>query len=240
MSKPTIVMVPGSFVTPGVYQPIIELLRARGFPALEIFLPSTQKRVGLDPATMQQDADRIRDVAEALIAQNKEVVVVAHSYGGFPATQGLAGMKVKRIVYLAAIAPNLGETYVEALPIIQAAVNASMNGYMHLDPVQTASGIGNDFESWDFAYECAQKLPHHSTVSFTAPTTQIAYDKVPVSYILTERDLVVSPEYQEKYIKNIQDAQGKTIDVVRKPWGHCPNWSRPEELAEVLIAEASR
>lgn len=75
---------------------------------------------------MQEDAKRIRDVVEALIAQGKEVVVAGHSYGGFPTTQALAGVKVKRIVYLAAIAPKLGETYVEAIPSIQAAVDSAV------------------------------------------------------------------------------------------------------------------
>lgn len=64
---------------------------------------------------------------------------------------------------------------------------------MHLDPVTTASGIGNDFDSWEHAFECAQMLPHHSVVSFTARVTEIGYADVPVSYIFTEKDLVVAP-----------------------------------------------
>jgi hypothetical protein len=47
-------------------------------------------------------------------------------------------------------------------------------------------------------------------------------------------------DFQEQYIKNIEEAQGKRIDVIRKPWGHCPTWSTPEDFVKVLIAEASK
>lgn len=122
MAKPSIVIVPGSFATHGAYQPIVDKLRTKGYPALEVFLPSTQKRIGLEPATMNEDAKKIRAVVDALIAQNKEVVVVCHSYGGVPTTQALAGAQVKRIVYLTAIAPKVGESQADAMagPVIEA------------------------------------------------------------------------------------------------------------------------
>lgn len=69
---------------------------------------------------------------------------------------------------------------------------------MHSDPAQLAAGVGNDFDSWEYAYECAQKLPHHSAISFTGKVTQVGYEKVPVSYILTEKDIIVSPGKQQQ------------------------------------------
>jgi hypothetical protein len=103
---------------------------------------------------------------------------------------------VKRIIYLAAIVPKVGESHADAMPgpLIEALLKtAEGGGYMHTDPVQLAAGVGNDFDSWEFAYECALKLPHHSAISFTGNSTQAAYETVPVSYILTEKDLVLSP-----------------------------------------------
>jgi hypothetical protein len=69
----------------------------------------------LAPATMSDDASLIRRTVEAVLAQGKEIVVVAHSYGGTPTTQGLGGLKVKNIVYLSAIVPKVGQTNVEAM-----------------------------------------------------------------------------------------------------------------------------
>jgi pimeloyl-ACP methyl ester carboxylesterase len=110
MSKPTIILVPGSFCPASAYSQMISHFRARGFPALAIELLSAQKRIGFPPATMQDDAALIKQVAETVIAQDKEVVVICHSYGGTPTSQALVGVKVKRIVYLTAVAPKVGQT----------------------------------------------------------------------------------------------------------------------------------
>jgi pimeloyl-ACP methyl ester carboxylesterase len=111
---PTILLVPGSFAPPTIYAATLAHLRARGFPAVALRLPSTVKRMPLAPATMLDDADVIRRAAEALLAQGREVVVVCHSYGGTPTSQALVGLGVRRIVYLSAIVPRVGESQVRA------------------------------------------------------------------------------------------------------------------------------
>lgn len=114
-TKPTILIIPGSFAPPHIYKPIITHLRAAGFPAVALQLPSTVKRMPLKPASMLDDADVIARAVEGVLGQGKEVVVVCHSYGGTPTTQALVGLNVKRVVYLTAIVPKLGESNVEAI-----------------------------------------------------------------------------------------------------------------------------
>jgi len=114
-TKPTILFVPGSFAPPSIYASTISHLRTLGFPAVALRLPSTVKRMPLEPASMKDDADVIKRAAETLIAQGKEVVVVCHSYGGTPTTQALVGVDVKRIVYLTAIVPRVGENQCQAM-----------------------------------------------------------------------------------------------------------------------------
>ncbi|XPS70465.1 hypothetical protein M3J09_002681 [Ascochyta lentis] len=126
-SKPTIVIIPGSFSVYGAYDPFLALLRAQDFTALAIQLPSTQKRHPQPPATLQDDAAHVRGVVEQLVAEGggSEVVVVAHSYGGTVATEALSGLGVaagdekkggvRRLVFLSATAPKVGETQVTAM-----------------------------------------------------------------------------------------------------------------------------
>jgi alpha-beta hydrolase superfamily lysophospholipase len=114
-TKPTILIVPGSFSPSSQYSTLITHLRTAGFPAFALQLPSAQKRMPLAPASMSDDASLIRRTVEAVLAQGKEIVVVAHSYGGTPTTQALGGLKVKNIVYLSAIVPKVGQTNVEAM-----------------------------------------------------------------------------------------------------------------------------
>jgi pimeloyl-ACP methyl ester carboxylesterase len=118
MSKPTIVLVPGSFSPVTAYSTLTSHFRAHGFPALAVALPSTQKRIGFPPATMQDDASVIKRVAETLLAQGKQVVVICHSYGGTPTSEALVGVKVKRIVYLTAMVPKVGQTQTTTMDIV--------------------------------------------------------------------------------------------------------------------------
>jgi pimeloyl-ACP methyl ester carboxylesterase len=99
--------------------------------------------------------------------------------------------------------------------------------------VDTAAGVCNDLP-WDQAYENALNFAHQSGASFLEGVTQLAYKDIPASYIFCENDLIVAPELQTKFIKNIADATGKEVEVVRLSCGHCPNWSIPEKVAEVV------
>lgn len=240
IQKPFIVIVPGSFAPPTIYQATIAHLRSAGYGAVALQLPSTVKRMPLEPASMTDDADVVKRAVEGLLGQGKEVVVVCHSYGGTPTTQALAGLKVKRIIYLAAIVPKLGQTQNTAygLPDDETFPMEVVGGYMHLDAVATAAAACNDLP-WDEAYENTLNFAHHSAASFMEKVTQLAYTEVPVSYLLCQRDLIVSPELQRGYIKVLEEG-GQKVSVVELDSGHCPNWSIPEKLAEVIVGEAGK
>ncbi|KAH4405957.1 hypothetical protein HBH70_136710 [Parastagonospora nodorum] len=234
MTKPAILIVPGSFAPPSIYKDIVEHLRKAGFQAVALRTPSTLKRMPLPPATMSDDASAIKGAVEAVIAQGKEVVVVCHSYGGTPTTQALAGLKVKRIVYLTAIVPKLGQSNVEAMGGEKGVLPMeATEGYLHIDATMMAAAVCNDL-SWDVGYEHCLNLAHHSAAAFLEEVTQVAYKDIPVSYIFCENDLVVTPKQQEGFINVIAEATGKGVDVVNLPYGHCPNWSAPEKVAEIF------
>lgn len=128
--KPTIVIIPGSFSGSGLYNPFLSLLRAQGFTAVAIDLPSTRKRHPLPPATLQDDAAHVKGMVGTLLAEKEgtEVVVLAHSYGGTVATEALAGLGVqgegksgiKRMIFLSATVPKVGETQISAMKLDEA------------------------------------------------------------------------------------------------------------------------
>lgn len=103
-----------------------------------------------------------------------------------------------------------------------------------MDPVTAASFICNDLP-YATAYEHALQLPHHSAISFQGEVTHASYTELPVSYIFCERDLVISPETQQRFIETIEEVSGKAVHVQRLDAGHCPNWSRPGELVELIV-----
>ena len=108
---------------------------------------------------------------------------------------------------------------------------------MHMDPIVMASFVCNDLP-YAQAYEHALQLPHHSAVSFQSEVTQVSYKEIPVTYIFCEKDVVINPETQQRFIDTIEEVSETKVDVKRIDAGHCPNWSKPEELVELIVGAA--
>jgi hypothetical protein len=110
---------------------------------------------------------------------------------------------------------------------------------MHIDATTMAGALGDDL-SWDVAYEHSLNFAHHAGASFMEGVQKTAYTELPVSYIFCEKDLIVSPEKQRAFIKVLEEAQGKEIHVVSLDTGHCPNWTMPEKLGDVIAELAEK
>ena len=239
MSNPTILIVPGSFAPPTLYATVVRLLKERGYPAVAIQLPSTTKRAPLEPASMLEDAATIKRAAEIPISLGRSVIVMAHSYGGLPTTQGLFSVPVKQIIYLAATVPKLGQSQADTMGELGVRDLGAVGGYMHLPALEMAGAMGHGM-AWEDAYPLVNQMSHHSERSFLEGVTQLAYKLeggkgVKVSYVLTERDLIIAPQVQRGFIKVLEEARGGDIDVVAMDTGHAPSSSCQEKLVEVLI-----
>lgn len=230
----------------------------------------------------------VRGVVEHLIAEGggTDVVVLAHSYGGTVATEALEGLGikegkggVKRLVFLSAVAPRVGENQVSAMKLeegflpeatvsrvsflvvfqdvcgcgggVRGGSRAArvftvlqreqrltiQDGYMHMDPVVMAPFVANDLPYAE-AYENALQLPHHSAVSFQGEVTKCSYKDIPLSYIFCERDMVISPAIQQRFIETIEEVSGSKVDVKNIDAGHVPMWSKMDETVRLLIEAA--
>lgn len=88
-------IIPGSFCTPPIYDPLINLLRAQGHEADVIPLLSANDGTRQPPATTADDAAHIRQAILARLdnpARPRDVVLAAHSYGGIPTSSALQGL----------------------------------------------------------------------------------------------------------------------------------------------------
>lgn len=111
-----LVIVPGSFSEPHFYYDVKDALQKQGIEVTIVKTPSVGRRDPQPPATLSDDAAAIQDVTKKLADQGKNVVLIAHSYGGMPATQSLQdtakldGMNggVIKIVYLSALVVDIG------------------------------------------------------------------------------------------------------------------------------------
>lgn len=123
MSSPTILIIPGSFTTAQMYYATMSSISKLNSSSETYVsnLPSATRNPPEQAATLADDVSHFTRLVEKLADQDKDIVLVAHSYGGVVATEikGVTksereaeGKKggVVRIVYLASHVPELGKS----------------------------------------------------------------------------------------------------------------------------------
>jgi pimeloyl-ACP methyl ester carboxylesterase len=121
-NQPAIVIVPGSFSPPSLYTGVSECLQKDGYETIIGTLESASREPPAPAATMEDDAAAFHAIIEKLANQGKDVVIVAHSYGGIVATQAAEGLAktdreaggkkggIVRVVYLSSVVPEAGKS----------------------------------------------------------------------------------------------------------------------------------
>lgn len=98
-TKPTVVLVHGAFADASSWNGVISRLEKDGYPVVAVANPLRG---------VKSDADYVRRVLKGL---KTSVVLVGHSYGGSVISQAAASASnVTALVYVAAFAPEIGET----------------------------------------------------------------------------------------------------------------------------------
>jgi pimeloyl-ACP methyl ester carboxylesterase len=221
---PTLVLVHGAWHGSWAWRRLVEELP--DVDVRTVALPS----VGPDPTMLgdlRTDAEAVRDAVSVV---DGPVLVCAHSYGGMPATEGLAGVpNVVRLVYLCAFQLDIGESLMGAVGGAAPSwwdVRAA-DGYV--DPLRPAEVFYADVHP-DTAAGAIARLGHHSLAAFVQPLTRAAWRTIPSTYVVCERDAAIPVVAQEM----MAECAGR---VLRMPTSHSPFLSRPAQLAGVLRAE---
>ena len=99
LSKPTVVLVHGGWADSSGWNAEITALQKKGYP---VIAPANPLR------GLSSDADYVRSVLQTI---DGPIVLVGHSYGGAVISNAARGVdNVKALVYIAAFAPDTGET----------------------------------------------------------------------------------------------------------------------------------
>ncbi|ETI20245.1 hypothetical protein G647_08279 [Cladophialophora carrionii CBS 160.54] len=257
---PAILIIPGSFSTAQMYYPLQDAITALS-PAQETYvanLPSAIRNPPEQPATLQDDATFFRGLIEKLLVANhhqtesdessKDIILVAHSYGGVVATEALRGVSkqerlksgksggVIRVVYLAAHVPREGSSLEDTVgPPPEGMVAVGEDNFLRFLDIETIAKATFPDYPLDLALSQVRAMGRHSNASFTSKVTYEGWRDVAVSWILCERDLIIPPAVQRGYIDRIGQESGREVDLHVLDAGHCPNVTAPEALAEVLV-----
>jgi pimeloyl-ACP methyl ester carboxylesterase len=242
--KPTIALVPGSFSTTAAYDKLIEQLSEHGYPTLRIELKSVG---GTVPATSHDDAAHIHSTLSPLVEEGKEIVVIMHSYGGVPGTDGTKGLAkvdqsatgksggVIALVYIAALMIRQGASLAEtrgetgSLPDWVTFDGAFMSLDSKVAVRETLSDMpGEEADKWAHIFE------KHSAASFGTELQYAAYKYIPSWYILAENDKIVEPELQQRMVDRAREDNDTPIKLVKLTSGHAPIISQTEKVVDVI------
>ncbi|KUI73748.1 Putative methylesterase 6 [Cytospora mali] len=259
MSTPSILLVPGSFSLPEFYDEVVRAVKAGGIDVEALHLPSVGVASGLGregtPPSMYDDAAFIAERTTKLADEGREVIIVAHSYGGVPASESAKGMSksdrqqqgkqggLVRIAYITALVPAVGSAALDVLASIpqdrRPELTIEGNGWMvHLPRNSAAivfSGLPREEgEAW------IRRFPQHSAVSFTSPLTHAGYLDVPVSYLVCEDDLTIPVDTQREGIGMVERESGTKVDVTTIKTDHCPMASAPHLMVNWIMRLATQ
>jgi pimeloyl-ACP methyl ester carboxylesterase len=223
--RPRIILVHGAWVGPWEFEPLVQILRERGWDVDAPDLPSTGSTEG-----MLQDAAAI---TAAIDRADGPVVLVAHSYGGVPVTEAGDHLAVERIVYVAAFALDAGESVIASmdgsLPEMwgiadgQITMGRSRDERVDLIAADMPPGVPREASE-----QLADLFRPQSLASFGDEVSRVAWRVKPATYVLTENDAVLPPAFQESL------AVRSGAETVRIPHGHAPFQEDPAGFADLL------
>ncbi|PGH07290.1 hypothetical protein GX51_01834 [Blastomyces parvus] len=247
MSKPTIVFVPGGFHTPAIFDLVLPFLHAAGYPTTAVYLPG----LGVSPGIpdLKPDADAVKTVVGGLAELGRDVIVVAHSYGGVPTSEALEGFGKKErhaqgraggvvgLLFVAAHLPTKGKPVIEALSDVspeEAAIPSLVKVAPSDDPTSLApeDPIPAFYHDADpaVAKYYASLLRRQSVGPMYSTTTYESFRHIPSAYLLLSNDRAMSFPKQKRIAKDagIEQLLGP-LDS-----GHSPFLSRPEEVSKYI------
>lgn len=222
MTRPSLLVVHGAWHRPEHFDLLVEELP--DFDVHTVTLTST----GVDPAKLGDMYTDAAVIAAAAAAIDGPVVVLAHSYGGIPTTQGLRyATNVRRILYLASFQLQRGQSLLSTNDGVLMPWATLQDNHVRADtPLRT---FYNDVDDLT-ARRAMARLGYQSYASMRQELTATAWQVIPSTYIVCEADNAIPVAKQEVFARNA-DA------VMRLPTSHSPFLSRPAALAE-LVADS--
>jgi pimeloyl-ACP methyl ester carboxylesterase len=219
---PTLVLVHGAWHRKEMWRLLINEL-----PGIDIRIVQLPSSAPVPPEQLGDLYDDAAAIRAAVDNVGGPCVVVTHSYGGAPSTQGLAGADtVQRLVYLSGWQLDVGDSIMSQIgrPLDWMRENEALGYYDMMSPREI---FYSDLEPGAAAAAAADLGPH-SVTSFTQTLTQAAWRTLPTTHILGELDPFV----------DVYRTLAKRADRVRSiATGHSPFLAKPAELADMIREE---
>src|SRR3954471_15239159 len=183
-----VVLVHGGFVDGSGWQGVYDLLRADGYNVTVV-----------QNQTLSLESD-VETTHDALDLQDGPAILVGHSYGGVVITEAGMHDKVAGLVYIAAFAPDAGESVntLIADPPPGAPVPPILppqDGFLFLDRAKFAATFAADLPAEDAAFMADAQVPW-GVEALGGAITEPAWRNRPSWYLVATDDRMIPPPAQ--------------------------------------------
>jgi pimeloyl-ACP methyl ester carboxylesterase len=224
--KPSVVLVHGAFADGSSWRHVIPLLEKDGYIVTAVQNPLTSL------------ADDVATTRRAIEAQKGSVVLVGHSYGGVVITVAAAQTtNVKALVYIAAFAPDTGESAgallkrSKAPDVLGPALVPDSGGFLFIDRAKFHDVFAKDVPLSEARIAAATQKPIFGGI-FETSAEAAAWKIIPSWCLVATEDRAIDPNLERFMAKRIH---ATTVEVKAS---HVPFLSQPKEVVKLIKAAA--
>lgn len=222
-TKPTIVFVHGLWADGSSWNKLLNPLVDKGYKVISVQNPTTSLE------------DDVAETKRAIDRADGDVILVGHSWGGFVISEAGTDPRVKALVYIAAFAPDKGETVASlsesASPTALSGFLQNANGYLTLSREGVAKAFAGDLDQKEQDVVYAVQQPAFHKV-FSDVASGAAWKTKPSWYVVASDDKTINPELEKRMAKR---ANAKTTTLKTS---HVAMLSKPNEVLDVILDAA--
>jgi len=220
-----VVLVHGGFVDGSGWQGVYDTLKKDGYAVSIVQNPTISL------------ADDVAVTKRMLAAQSGSVILVGHSYGGVVITEAGNDPKVAGLVYIAAFAPDKGESVSSLIknPPPGAPVPPIMppqDGFLFLDRSKFRASFAADVSADTAAFMADSQVPW-GLEALDGAVSEPAWKTKPSWYLVSTEDKMIPPDAQRAMSKRA----GSTVVEVKG--SHSVYVSQPKAVADLIVKAAS-
>jgi pimeloyl-ACP methyl ester carboxylesterase len=225
MASKNVVLVHGGFVDGSGWQGVYSLLSKDGYNVSIVQNPTL---------SLEGDVEATKRVIDA---QSEPVILVGHSYGGAVITEAGNDPNVAALVYIAAFAPDKGEsvnTLIGGFPtdVPGPPILPPQDGFLFLDREKFHDSFAADVSDDDAAFMADSQVPW-GVDALSGTISEAAWRSKPSWYLIATEDRMIPPPAQ----REMSGRAGSTVEEAAA--SHSIYVSQPSAVAELVKKAAS-
>jgi pimeloyl-ACP methyl ester carboxylesterase len=221
--KAAIVLVHGAWADGSSWQAVVRPLEERGLKVIAAPIPLT---------SLSDDAAALK---RTLARTQGPVIVAGHAYAGAVIATA-HDERVKALVYVAALAPDEGETVAQVFYKDEAHAMAPQlapdaDGFLWMPDEAFANAFAQNASAEQLRLSRAVQRPI-SVKSIQEPAPAPAWKSKPVWYLVAEQDRMINPKTQRFMAERMR------ATVRSFPVDHTPLLTAPDKVVDVILEAA--